>query len=557
MAVTDASTPHPTIRSTGAPERDASAISAGALARSSAYVNAAQVWQLASRLVMTPVVLSHLGLEGYGAWALVNTLCASAIALDTAAGWTYAKLTAELDGRKDFALLSEVVSSGLLLAGGIAALALTAVWVTHAWLIPLLGVPPSLFRQTELALVILSLAVELKALGGCVLAVLAGCQRMDLQYRFIIAGSVVEFAIALPLLFAGVGMAALALGVLGGTAVSIAAASRACRRLRPAIHVSPSRVSVAGIRSLLRVGVRFQSLVLIGSSARQATRLLISSLYGAAALGTFSLADRMLVVAGAPGLAIISPLMPAFATLGSERDFTRLQQLVVRASKALAIAAAPPLLFASVCAGPILFGWTGQRLPETEWAVRVLAPAEFFALVAGVAAARLRARGMVRPELTSEIIGTALALAGLVIAYPLVGFAGSVAAVALGRSAAALVFLRRFVSIEKLHGWPHFRATIIRPVLPLAGVAIALAIATWELPGLRTATGGRAGVLGMIALLGIAYALASASVAWLVALSAGERARVLQLVRRRPRVAGDCAMDYTGAPPQHRTRSDG
>jgi len=84
-----------------------SAVSLRALARSSAYVNAATVWQMASRLVLTPVIITTLGVDGYGAWALIFSLCSYAMALDNAAGWVYAKLTAELDQQGDYTSLSE------------------------------------------------------------------------------------------------------------------------------------------------------------------------------------------------------------------------------------------------------------------------------------------------------------------------------------------------------------------------------------------------------------------------------------------------------------------
>lgn len=513
-----------------------SAVSVRALARGSAYVNAAQVWQMASRLVLTPIVIARLGLEGYGAWTLVFSLCSYAIALDVGAGWAYAKLTAELDERGNYSVLSDVLSSGLVLVGSAAALGLTAVWLAHAWILPILGVPQHLLHETERTLLVLSLAVAFEAWAGCALDVLAGLQRMDLKYRFIIFGSVVEFATALPLLLAGVGMMALPFGVLAGDAVSIGAAWLQCRRLRPALHLSPLRASWVGMRHVVRLGIRFQSLVLVGTTVRQGIRLLISSLYGTAALGIFNLADRLLFVAHTPGLAIVSPLMPAFARLGSADDTRRWRRLFLRASKVLGVAAAVPLLFAAVFAGPILFAWTGRRFPDAAWTVRVLAPVEFATLLAGVAGARLRAAGTVRLELTSGLLGSALALVGLAAAYPLAGYAGSVVAVACGRSIGAVWFFARFAASRNLDRWDYVRTTVLAPVLLFGPVCLLLGSATFALPILNSDDAGRWAVLGVLALLAAAYALACAPVAWFLGLSASERARVVRLIRRTRRV---------------------
>jgi O-antigen/teichoic acid export membrane protein len=520
-----------------------SAVSVGTLARSSAYVNAAQLWQMASRLVLTPVVIATLGLEGYGAWTLVFSLCSYALALDAGAGWVYAKLTAELDERGDYVLLSEVVSSELVLVGSAAALGLGVLWLTHTWVLPIFGVPQHLFQETERALLVLSVAVVFEATAGCVLGVLAGLQRMDLQYRFIIFGSVAEFATVLPLLLAGLGMAALPLGLLAGEAVSIGAGWFQCRRLRPALRLSPFRASSVGVKQVVQLGIRFQSLSLAGTTLREGIRLLISSLYGTAALGIFHLADRLLSVARTPGLAVISPLMPAFANLGSGRHARRWRRLFLHASKVVGVAAALPLLFAAVFAGPILFAWTGQHFPDAAWTARVLAPVEFATLVTGVVGARLRAAGTVRLELTSGLVGSVLALLGLAGAYPLAGYAGSVVAVACGRCVGALWFLERFASSWKLDRWDYVRTTVLAPVLLFAPVCLLFGTVASGLPILNSNDAGRWAVLGTLALLAGGYALACAPLAWFLGLSAAERALFVRLIRRTRRLASGSPLD--------------
>jgi len=507
-------------------------VSLRGLARSSAYVNAAQLWQMASRLVLTPIVIARLGLDGYGAWTLVYSVCANAIALDSGAAWAYAKLTAELDEDGDWSRLSEVIGAGLLLVGSTVAVGLAAVWLARGWILPVLGVPPQLLRETEQTLCILSLAVAFKACLGAALPVLAGLQRMDLQYRFIICGSVVEFATALSLVLAGRGMTALPLGILAGEVVSIGAAWRACRRLRPALRLSPLHAGLQGVKQIVSVGLRFQGVVLMGTVARQAIRVALSGLYGTAALGIFNLAERLLSVAGGPALAIVSPLMPAFAKLGSGSHAWRWRQLFWRASKVAAVAAAVPLLFAAVFADPILFAWTGQRFPAAVWAARALAPVEFLAVLTGVAGARLRAAGTVRLEVIAGLAGSVLALAGMLVAYPVAGLAGSVVAVACGRCAGSAWLLARFASFGRLDGRRYLRTTVLAPVLRLAPLCALFAAAAFALTLLGSPDAGRWSVLGRLALLAAAYTLACTPVAWFLALSARDRATVVRLRRR-------------------------
>jgi len=432
-------------------------------------------------------------------------------------------------------VLSTVISSGLVVVASAAALGLTALWLAHAWVLPMLGVPPHLLHETERTLAVLSAAVVFEAGAGCVLDVLAGLQRMDLKFRFIIFGSVTEFATALALLLTGAGMVALPLGLLAGEVVSIGFGGLHCRRLRPALVLSPFRASMAGIKQVIGLGMRFQGLVLVSTTLTQGIRMLLSSLYGTSALGIFHLADRLLSVGRTPGAAVIGPLMPAFANLGAG-PARRWQRLFVHASRALGLAAALPLLFAAVFAGPILFAWTGQYFPDAAWTVRVLAPMEFVILLTGVAGARLRAAGTVRLELTSGVLGGVLAVVGLIAAYPVAGYAGSVVAIACGRSAGAWWFLDRFFSSHHLDRWQYTRTTVLAPVLLFAPAGLLLGAAAFALPMLSSGNAGRWIVLSTLALLAGTYALVCIPITWFLGLSAPTRAGIVRLIRRTRRV---------------------
>src|SRR5664279_2894000 len=92
--------------------RPALAIDVGRLlARSTFYANLSELWQMASRLVLTPIVLGAIGLEGYGCWVLLFALCSYGFMFSSGFGFMVSKLTAELDRRNEAALLAEAVGT--------------------------------------------------------------------------------------------------------------------------------------------------------------------------------------------------------------------------------------------------------------------------------------------------------------------------------------------------------------------------------------------------------------------------------------------------------------
>jgi O-antigen/teichoic acid export membrane protein len=500
------------------------------LARSSAYVNVAQLWQMGSRLILTPLVISSLGLEGYGAWTLVFSLCSYAVMVDAGAGWVYAKITADHDATGDYATLSAVISSGAVLVGTLCAAFCVALWTVRAPLLGSLGVPPRLIAAANSTLFVLSIVVVVEASAGCVLDVLAGLQRMDLQYRFILIGATIEFATTLALLRMHVGMVALPLGLLCGGVVSIGLGWIMCRRLRPMLHLSPLRADIEGIRRITQLGLRFQSILALNTVLAQGLRLMISSLYGLTALATYHLADRLLYVARTPGLAIISPLMPAFAHIESSGGARRWRRMFTYALTITAIASAMPLLFAAAFSGSILFAWTGQRFPDAVWIVWALAPAEFLTLVAGVGAARLRALGTTRLEVLTTLGGTIVALGGGALAQSFGGFAATIAVAAAGRGIAALALLDRFVVPSRLSRLSALRPVVVIPIL-FAPVCV-LTAAGASLFGSAAAGTNRWTVLATLLPLAFTAAAGCGALAWFVALTARERRWILERSRR-------------------------
>lgn len=495
-------------------------VNARALARNSLHMQAVQLAQMASRLVLTPIMLARLGLEGYGVWVLLFSLGAYATALNTGVVWAYVKLTAELDERQEYALLSQVVSSGAVLMAAAATIVLGAVWLLRGILLPAIGVPPPALYEAQLALAVLSAAVLVDTSLGAALPVLAGLQRMDLQYRFILVGSLADFVTALTMLSNGYGVLSLASGFLAGKLVAGGVAFLVCRRLRPALVLAPWRARLAALRRLMPLGFRLQGVVLLYTLARESVRLLISTLFGAAALGTYQLADRVLFFAKSPVGAILSPLMPAFSGLAARGQTERGRALFAQASTVTAAGAALSLLFAAMFADPILRAWTGHDIPNAAWTVRVLAPAEFAALLTGVAVAALRAAGTVGLELRFALAASVLALVAVAVGYPIAGYAGSVVAIAVGRCVAATWFLRRLPLAWTVDRRDYAFRTLVWSVVTVTPVVLAAKLVSTGLPD----SAGRWMTLATIALLGAASALAVAAMTWLVLLSKEDRA---------------------------------
>jgi O-antigen/teichoic acid export membrane protein len=475
-------------------------VSFHSLSRNSFFAAVGEIWRIGSRFILTPIIIAKLGLAGYGTWTLLFSVCGYADVLNTSFGLAYNKFTAELDRKKNYDRLSQIISSGIVLIGGLGLIGFALVLLFREPILRGLSVPDDLLKDSTLALPLVALALMLRVSFGCFFQVLAGLQRLDLQSKLNVLASVVDFLVTITLLFLGYGLLALALGHLIGQSLALGLGRWMCRRLCPAIRFSFSHVRFSELGSLLSLGGRFQLLALMAMALSDGLKVILSALCGVVVLAEFELAEKLLSLAKSISSALIAPLLPAFANLHAGNDAAKKASLYEGGNKLVAILAAAALTATVVFADPLLVAWTGRPCPQAAWTIRVLALGYFLWVMTGVGTASLRGKGTVRLEMTNAVMRTVLAAGSIVPLYWAWDYVGIVVGVLISRVVSSFWFLSAFARYEGI-GFGHF----IRDVL------------------LRTTVIGASG-------MGLGILILPLTAAWLPALSDRWRAAVQVLL---------------------------
>ncbi len=505
------------------------------LGRSAAYGVVAQVWRIGSRFVLTPLILSRIGLDGYGVWTLLFTLCAYVNLVDATFSIAYSKFTAEYDAKGDYRTLAQIIGSGMAFVGGIGAVVLTLLWLWHAPILNGLGVPAEMVPQAGQALLIVSACVLMRMCAGCVFQVLAGLQRLDLRYKLGILASAIEFGVSIVLLYAGHGLLALALGHLAGQVVATAAAWRLCRRLCPQLRISPFNVSRRGLRSIISLGGRFQALAVLQLLMAQGIKVLISGLLGVSTLAIYEIAQKLLSLGSAVAGAVIAPLMPAFANLHAGEDRSRLTALYERGSRLVAATCMPCYAFLAIFADRLILLWTGQDYPLAAWTVRCLAVPFVLLQLTGVGTSSLRGRGVVRLELLFGIINATIIAALVGPGYWLWGYKGILASVATSVLVGSSWFLIAFARQEWVDLKGHAKIVLLRPILVLGPVIAATALLQPVLALQLSFSSTRVCTLIDLSVWGFLFCLVVSASAWYGLLSQKQRSFIMHYFRSNRR----------------------
>ena len=502
-------------------------VNAKSLARNSVSTAVLQVWQIGSRFVLTPIIISQIGLAGYGTWTLLFGICAYMSMFNASFGFAYMKYTAEYDRRKDYDTLSDILSSGVALVSALGIIPLVVVWLFHIPILCGLNVPEAMLRDARLALMVIGAWLLLKMSVGSSLDILVGLQRLDLQRKLTIVSSVVEFFTSLCLLWCGLGLLGLAIGFLFAEVLAMVFAWFLCLRLCPRLRVSPFRATRRGLRQIASLGGRFQLLAIIDTLWQQGTRFILSALCGIEAVGIFEIATKILGLGRMAAGAVIVPMMPAFANLHSDKADQRWQTLYTSGSRILAAVCVASFGFIAIFADAAIVVWTGQAYPLAAWTVRVLTLTYYLHMLTGVGAASLRGQGTVRLEICSVLIGGASVLCTIMPGYWLGGFRGIVFAYAsylTGRIWLLVAFARQ----QSISVSGYFYRVVIRPVL--VGLPVITAVLAMRLAGFQvTLPGDRIHTAIELSLWGVAFSSVIGVLMWFMALSRQERHTVSRL----------------------------
>jgi O-antigen/teichoic acid export membrane protein len=515
------------------------AIDIKTLGRSSITTGLVQLWRIASRLILTPLILAKLGWAGYGAWTLVFSVSAYVQMTNASFGLAYTKFTAECVRTRRYDELTHIIGSGMTAVGSISVMGLGAAWLWGEPLLRWLEVPEPLVADTTVALLVVLGVLVLRMTLGCTLEILGGLQRTDLTQRLNALSYLIEFLVTVPLLLWAQGpwggLVGLAVGHATGQVVANLAAYSMVRVRLPQVRITPFAISRDGMRKMMSVGGRFQLLWAVNTIVMQGVKFLISKLVGVEAVAVYDLADKLINLGKTASEAIIAPLMPAFASLQAGGEKARERLLFLKGSKADALMGGASFAFLALLAPAILLLWTGapgQQIEQAAWTLRVLAIGEASLLLTSVVSSSLRAQGRVRLEFTWAMLTTGIVVALLFPLAPLWGYAGMIVARLVGQLLGTVWYLRAYFGFAELSWSEYLRGTGIPKLAVILGTIGGLLWLGHELlpPLVPPGLGGRAAAAVEVIVWGVPYVALLGVAVWKIYLDADDREQIAGLL---------------------------
>ena len=485
-------------------------------------------------LLVTRVLLRHLGAGTYGLWVVLVSLVGYLGLLDAGVSTAVSQRIARMTALGDRAAVADLLRTATVFFSASGALAVLVVLVVAPFLSSIVHLGPIDPTVAGTTLVILGVMTAMKFINSVPAAVLFGSGRADRQAQIGLIGLFATQIAQVVVVLAGGGLIGLGVVTVAGTALGLVMNTVIVRRIN-GDSLRRGSFDRAVLADLLRFGGRNTVVSLGGTVAYGLDAVIIGIILPVAQVAPYDVAlstanlTRNLTTQGT------DLLLPTYAHFDSVEDAARQSRLFSR-SVLVGLTVAAPLLIALAGFGyPILKLWLGSVPPKTYSIMIALGLVTTIQLPGHQCFVYLTGIGRNQVLVRLAVISASVNLAGTILFTYLLGPIGP--AIGSLPTVTVIDFTILPVIVCRYLGMPFARYVrgALLPAVPIAAAAGAVTLLLlWLVPVPHGASTVGGGVHAVLCGAGVVAA------AWVVALwvfgrlEPELRASVLTKLRRRP-----------------------
>ncbi|MFX0196651.1 MAG: lipopolysaccharide biosynthesis protein [Candidatus Hodarchaeota archaeon] len=321
----------------------------------------AKIIRVGIRMLMVPVVIHYIGLDGFGIWAVIAAL-ASYMTLGVAgSGAALQKYVAESTGTGDFDRASSVLSVGGSLVFVFSISILVPLALLSHKLPQIMNIPKGFTVVFLHSLTILAIAMIFSNIGAVYGSIVMGGHRIDLARIVDLICVLIESVSIFLLLIYGFGILGLAISLASAEVIRGILYFILSARVLPSIKIRPSKITRPVIKGVIPFIAGYQLLNCLEIAYASILPLLILKYFDPELTGIFAVCSRLINVAILIPEAFLLPLLSGAAWIYAKRKFEQFSFLLHDAMKFTLTVLVPILVFLSLFGNKIFFGLTGHQ----------------------------------------------------------------------------------------------------------------------------------------------------------------------------------------------------
>ena len=403
-------------------------------------------------LVVTPLLLSYLGSDLFGVWALFGIVLAASQMLDFGLGKALIRNIARYRALGEWSSINQDLNSALwpLL---LALLMITlAGWGFTPWIPAWLGVPLELQETATSALQVLMLSLLPVGLGLLVGATLEGAQQMAYTSGALTLNRLLFTSGVVMVVSWDWGLSGVVWAYVVAVWIQLLALALAAIWVTPTLRLAPRQAQGALFQRDLRFGLPLFATALIALAFTATNKIILARWVGLAGVATYEVASIIALQLFTLAMALSRALYPALVATQTQYGLTDLRRLFGRALRLLVLCTVPAAAIIIALAVPFIGLWLGETSPELARSMQWLVGAWSIAAIATAASVGLLAIGRPGWAMVFSAYNAILNLGLALICTPLWGFWGVIAAnvVAVSSSAVLTLWLyAQFINMDR------------------------------------------------------------------------------------------------------------
>ena len=400
----------------------------------------ARVAQAATRLVTVPIVIAHLGLGGYGIWAILMTAAAYMRFGSIGVKSAFQKYVAEATGNGNYQRANQLLSTGTAVLLAISFVGLVPISLFSRQLARAAGVPPEFLGSAANAISMLAVIMLLCNFGAAFEAIVMGGHRIDLARKFTTIFTFAEAVAIIIVLHLGFGLFAMA-AVMGISEVGfVACCYVAAKKVVPEVAVSRKYVTRTVLHELLRFAGSYQLVNIMEVIYNAIVPIALLRVFGDETAGVYALANRLQASALMLPDAFLLPILSGGALVYSSGVTEKMQRLIAKAFKVTLGLTFFPLAFLAVFGSSVVYVWTGQSPRALQATLWLLCATGFFYSLSILALVLYRSSGRAFHDNIRQALRIVM-LFCIALAAPRLGYLGVLAGLACTELAGMIFML--------------------------------------------------------------------------------------------------------------------
>ena len=410
-----------------------------------AYSIVARAWSLMLGLIATPYIISKVGINGFGVWALMESIIAYFSLSDMGIGASFTKHIAEYHAKKEYNNLSRVVSAGLLFYLILGVFIFSLSLILKDWILTRFDF--SIISMGDVSFIYLSLVAVMciRLTSMPFWSVISGLLRYDILNKTKMFSQSLNFAGIYLFLYFGCGLKGLAVNAIIYGMISVMLAVILAFFLLPQLKISISNNMKETFFGLLKYGVTIQIIAISEVINEQIDKIFLGVFRSIFFVGMYEIGAKIANVANSLAAVVLNILVPVTSQLNAVGQKEEIRKLYIRGTRLIALMIAPITTIVVFHAEPLVRLWMGKEgFEPAATAARFLIAGFGIYLIGGVG--RLMSRGIGIPKYEMQG-GILISIINVILSYFMIrqwGLHGAVIASLISLIIGSMFFVVKF-----------------------------------------------------------------------------------------------------------------